>query len=206
MHRKAVKIIRDPEVIKILSDQVRREILRFLAAKPRTETQLAEKLNLSKPSVGHHLQILLKAGLITVAKVKVGSHGIVEKYYEPTHTLFLEDVDSIPPNLRRYFIHRYIERLRGMLSAFQVINGMHEQVCIITPEKLEELAEEIARRTINIGEKYSEIETKIGRESLFIKICSETLRSIMRESQWKNFFAGVKSSPESGDVSVKEFY
>jgi len=186
--RKAVKIIRDPKIIKILSDQVRREILRFLAARPLTETQLAKKLNLSKSSVGHHLQILLKAGLITVSEMRVSSHGIVEKYYEPTYTLFLEDVDSIPPNLRRYFIHRYIERLRGMLSAFQAIRGVDEQVCAITPEELEELAEEIARHIITVGERYSALETNMGRESLFIKICSEALKSMMRESRWKKFF------------------
>lgn len=187
MGRKAVKIIRDPKVIKILSDQARREILRFLAAEPLTETQLAKKLNLSKPSVGHHLQILLRAGLITVKEMRVSSHGIVEKYYEPTHTLFLEDVDSIPPNLKRYFAHRYIERLRGVLSAFQAIGRINEQICAITPEELEELAEEIARRTIVIGERYCNAEVDMGRESLFIKICSEALKSVMEEGLLEKF-------------------
>ncbi|MEM2875596.1 MAG: winged helix-turn-helix domain-containing protein, partial [Candidatus Bathyarchaeia archaeon] len=100
MGRKAVKIIRDPETIKVIADPVRREMLRLISVQPQTETQLAKKLGLSKPSTWYHLQTLLKVGLIRIADTKVGSHGILEKYYEPTSTLFLEDFDRIPPKLR----------------------------------------------------------------------------------------------------------
>jgi len=193
MARKAVKVIRDPEIIKVLADLVRREVLRLIAAQPQTETQLAEKLSLSKPSTGHHLQTLLKAGLIRISHTKVGSHGILEKYYEPTSTLFLEDFDKIPPELQRYFIHGHIERLRGMLSAFQIMGGAQGQAIEITPDQLKELAQEIARRMTSIGEKYEQIETEIGRENLLIKIYSETLRSVMAEGRWRRFFPGASN-------------
>jgi len=190
MVRKAVKVIRDPEIIKVLADPVRREMLRLTAAQPQTETQLAEKLSLSKPSTGYHLQTLRKAGLIRIANTKVGPHGILEKYYEPTSTLFLEDFDKIPPELQRYFIHGHIERLRGMLSAFQIMGEAQRQALEITPDQLKELAQEIARRMTSIGEKYEQIEIEIGRENLLIKIYSENLKSIMAEGKWRKFFTG----------------
>ncbi len=193
MVRKAVKIIGDPAIIKILADPVRREMLRLIAARPQTETHLAKKLALSKPSTGHHLQTLLKAGLIEIAKTKVGSHGILEKYYEPTVTFFLEDFDRIPSALQRYFIHGHIERLRGMLSAFQIMGEQPKNTVEITPEELKELAQEIARRMVKIAAKYEQVETEISRENLLIKIYSETLKSTMTEGKWQKFFA----SPEN---------
>jgi len=192
MVRRAVKIIRDPGIIKVLADPVRREMLRLIAAQPQTETNLAKKLSLSKPSTGHHLQTLLKAGLIGIANTRVDSHGILEKYYEPTSTLFLEDFDKIPFDLQRYFIHGHIERLRGMLSAFQIIKGAQEQEVQITPDELKELAQEIARRMTSIGEKYERSETEISRENLLIRIYSETLEGILREDKWKKFFTTAK--------------
>jgi len=186
--RKAVEIIRDPEIIKVLADLVRREILRLITAQPQTETQLSEKLNLSKPSTGYHLRALREAGLIRVSHTKIGSHGILEKYYEPTSTLFLEDFDKIPPELQRYFIHGHIERLRGMLSVFQITEEAQGQTIEITPEQLKELAQDIARRMVSVGEKYEHVETEIGRENLLIKIYGETLKAIMAESKWQKFF------------------
>ena len=61
--RRAVKIVDNP---KILADPVRREILRLLNIKPQTSTQLAERLNLSKSTVGHHLMVLRRMKLIKI--------------------------------------------------------------------------------------------------------------------------------------------
>jgi len=85
-----VRIIRDPETIKLLTDLVRREILRLIAVEPLTQTQLAEKMMLTEPSMSHHLQLLLKAGLIKIGHTTVGSHGILEKYYEPQQNFSLK--------------------------------------------------------------------------------------------------------------------
>jgi DNA-binding transcriptional ArsR family regulator len=204
MGKKAVKVVRDPEIIKILADPVRREILRFTSARPWTETQIARKLNLSKPSVGYHLQVLLKAGLIRVANVRVSQYGILEKYYEPTATLFLEDPDSVPSDLRRYFIHRYIERLRGMLSVFYALGCVGED-CEIDPEDLEELAKDLARHIVKIGEKYESVEVDVGRESLFIKVCGEALKSVMAEDKWGAFFKPIKVPLESAGSLSEAF-
>jgi DNA-binding transcriptional ArsR family regulator len=183
-----VKVIRDPEVIKVLADPVRREILRLISIQPLTETKLSGRLILTKPSTGHHLQVLRKAGLIRIERTKVGSYGIVEKFYEPTAKLFIEDWEKVPPEQRRYFLFRYVERLRGMLSAFQLLAEKQGKRIEINSDRLIELAQEIARRMPTIGEKHEKTKGRIDREMLIIEIYTETIKNIITEDKWKDFF------------------
>lgn len=53
------------EVFKALSDPTRREILRMLGAGELSAGQLAEKFEMSKPSMSHHFSVLKEADLIT---------------------------------------------------------------------------------------------------------------------------------------------
>lgn len=52
------------EVFKALSDPTRREILRALARGEQSAGELAERFEMSKPSVSHHFAILKEAELI----------------------------------------------------------------------------------------------------------------------------------------------
>jgi DNA-binding transcriptional ArsR family regulator len=184
----AVKVIRDPKAIRVLADPVRREILRLISIKPLTETQLSGRLILTKPSTGHHLQVLRKSGLIKIGHTRVGSYGILEKFYEPKAKLFIEDWDKVPPELRRYFLFRYVERLRGMLSAFQLLAEKRGKTIEISSDQLMDLAQEIARRIPTVGEKHEKMNGRLDREMLIIKIYTETLKDIMAKEKWKDFF------------------
>ena len=190
---KDAKIIRDPETIKLLADLVRREILRLIAVEPLTQRQLAQKVMIAEPSMSYHLQLLRKAGLITIRSTEVGSHGILEKYYEPTAKLFIEDWENIPTDLRRHFIHSHTERLRGMLSVFQLLAEERGQNIEVSSDEIKELAQTIARRIAMVGEKYEEIETDVDRETLILRIYSKTLRTEMVEGKWKDFFSKIGS-------------
>ena len=101
---KVIRVIHETKIIKVLADPVRREILRQLGHEPQTQTQLARKLNLTKPSMKHHLRLLHKTRLIRIARTKAESHGILQKYYEPTSSLFIEDFETTPPHLQKYFL------------------------------------------------------------------------------------------------------
>ncbi len=190
---KAVRIIRDPETIKLLADLVRREILRLIAVEPLIQTQLAEKMMLTEPSMSHHLQLLRKAGLIKIKRAKIDSHGILEKYYEPAAKLFLEDWEKIPPDLRRYFVHSHMERLRGMLSVFQLMAEGQGRSIEVSSEEIKELAQAIASRITMVGQKYEKTKVDVDRETLLIRIYSETLKAEMTESKWKDFFSRIGS-------------
>jgi len=185
--RKVVRVIYEPKIIKVLADPVRREILRQLRDEPQTQTQLAGKLNLTKPSMRHHLQLLRKARLIRIARTKVESHGILQKYYEPTSNLFIEDFEKTPPHLQKYFLQFHIERLRGMLSVFQLIGKKRGEPVKVTSDELKELAEEIATQMAKIGKKYEKTGATMNRETLLITIYSEALKEVMTGSRWKDF-------------------
>ena len=51
-------------VFKALSDPTRREILRLLSHGEKTAGELAERFDVTKPSMSHHFAVLKEAGLI----------------------------------------------------------------------------------------------------------------------------------------------
>ena len=57
-------------LFKALNDQTRRDILELLKDKDMTAGDIADKFEISKPSISHHLDLLRQAGL--VASVKEG--------------------------------------------------------------------------------------------------------------------------------------
>jgi DNA-binding transcriptional ArsR family regulator len=52
-------------IFKALADPTRREILRILTRGERTAGELAERFDMTKPSVSHHFAVLKAADLIT---------------------------------------------------------------------------------------------------------------------------------------------
>jgi predicted transcriptional regulator len=138
-----------------------------------------------------HLQLLRKARLIRIASTVAESHGILQKFYEPTSSLFIEDFDRTPPHLQKYFLQFHIERLRGMLSAFQLVGKKRGIAINITSDELKELAQEIARQMAKIGRKYEKRGATMNRESLLITIYSETLNEVTTEEKWKGFFTNI---------------
>ncbi|HEY5083391.1 MAG TPA: autorepressor SdpR family transcription factor [Rhizomicrobium sp.] len=53
------------EAFKALADPTRREILALLRRGERTAGALAERFDMTKPSMSHHFTVLKEAGLIT---------------------------------------------------------------------------------------------------------------------------------------------
>lgn len=203
MLRNAVKIIHRPKEAKMIVDPIRREILRQLTIRPQTATQLAEKLNLTKSTVGHHMRVLRKARLIRIKLAKPGSHGILEKYYEPVAVLFIEDHNRIPSDLQNYFLYVHMERLRGIIATFQLISESRKKTFKIPRDVdlLNELAREIAKHIVKIGERYENTETEMDAESLLAKIYGEALKTVMTKGIWRKVFADMN---EMGTLILKE--
>lgn len=55
-------------LFKALNDQTRRDILELLKEKDLTAGEIAEKFDISKPSISHHLDLLKRADLVTSEK------------------------------------------------------------------------------------------------------------------------------------------
>ncbi len=56
------------QIFKALNDPTRREILNMLKDKDMTAGEIADKFNISKPSISHHLDILKQAKLVVAIK------------------------------------------------------------------------------------------------------------------------------------------
>ena len=55
-------------LFKALNDETRRQIVELLKEKDMNAGEIADRFNISKPSISHHLDILKRADLITSEK------------------------------------------------------------------------------------------------------------------------------------------
>jgi DNA-binding transcriptional ArsR family regulator len=118
-----VKLITDESQARLISDPMRREILRLLSRRALTEKELAEILGITAPSVDHHLKALLRGNLISVVKKEAGSHGIVQKWYRADAEVFIVEKDRLRADIRRYFMPMDIERTRGIVALLSLLKG-----------------------------------------------------------------------------------
>jgi DNA-binding transcriptional ArsR family regulator len=56
------------EAFKALADPTRREVLRLLRGGERTAGELAERFDMTRPSMSHHFAVLKQAGLIAARR------------------------------------------------------------------------------------------------------------------------------------------
>jgi DNA-binding transcriptional ArsR family regulator len=83
-----VLVVREPEQLRALGDELRAKIVVLLRERAASITELAEKLGLPKGTVGHHVKVLEKARLIRVVRTRK-VRAVTEKYYGRTARLFL---------------------------------------------------------------------------------------------------------------------
>ena len=83
-----VLLVQEPEQLRALGDELRSRIIALLRDRAASTTQLAAKLELPKGTVGHHVKVLEKAGLVHVVRTRQ-VRAVTEKYYGRTARLFL---------------------------------------------------------------------------------------------------------------------
>ena len=87
--------IKDPEAIKLLSDETRRKIIYLLRVKEMTVSQIAEALSLTPQAVYHHIRKLIDGKMIEVTREERVDH-IIESYYRATAESFHIVVGKTP--------------------------------------------------------------------------------------------------------------
>jgi len=76
------------EAFKALADPTRREVLRLLRSGEMTAGELAERFDMTKPSMSHHFSVLKQADLI-------GSRRDGQQVYYYLNTTVVEDLLAI---------------------------------------------------------------------------------------------------------------
>ena len=89
-------------VFEALSSQVRRKILAYLSAASLTAGEIADRFEISKPSVSKHLSILENAGLITGDKRGQFIHySLVRENLVNTLNGFVQEVCPVARPIRK---------------------------------------------------------------------------------------------------------
>lgn len=83
-----VLVVRESEQLRALGDDLRAKLVVLLRERAASTSELAEKLGLPKGTVGHHVKVLEKAGLIRVVRTRK-VRAVTERYYGRTARLFL---------------------------------------------------------------------------------------------------------------------
>jgi DNA-binding transcriptional ArsR family regulator len=83
-----VLVVDETEQLRALGDDLRSGIVVMLRERAASVTELAQKLGLPKGTVGHHVKVLEKAGLVRVVRTRQ-VRAVTEKYYGRTARLFL---------------------------------------------------------------------------------------------------------------------
>ncbi len=84
-----LRILDDVELARIFMSPTRGTIIKELAMRPRSISQLARTLGISPPAVHYHIKILEKAGMIAVTRVETVRNNLEEKFYAPTSAGFI---------------------------------------------------------------------------------------------------------------------
>src|SRR5918912_1246833 len=120
---RAVYIVDDVKIAKVLVDPMRRAILDLLRQKPMTQAGLANELGLTGASLNHHMKILRSNKLVTIFKREVEKHRIMQIFLSSVAYLFVYDLDSLPKNIARYFYPVSLERARAAVSLLMMNNN-----------------------------------------------------------------------------------
>jgi DNA-binding transcriptional ArsR family regulator len=88
-----VLVVSAPEQLKALADDLRGRVVVLLRERARSVTDLAERLDLPKGTVAHHVKVLEKAGLIRVVRTRK-VRAVTERYYGRSARLFLYEAQD----------------------------------------------------------------------------------------------------------------
>lgn len=81
-------VVDRPEQLRALSDDLRSRVIALLRERALSTQQLSEILGVPKGTVGHHVKVLEKAGLIRIVRTRQ-VRAVTEKFYGRTARLFL---------------------------------------------------------------------------------------------------------------------
>ena len=183
---KAVYIVDDVKIAKVLVDPMRRAILDLLRQKPMTQAGLANELGLTGPSLNYHMKILRSKKLVTIAKKEIEMHRIMQIFFSSVAYLFVYDLDSLPKNIARYFYPVGLERARAVVSLLtlnkkdSLLSSYHIEQ---TPEAINGISENLSRFLVNTARSYEKLTVNHADERIIYEIYKKALSSLLNDDK-----------------------
>ena len=181
---KAVYIINDAKVAKVLVDPMRRAILDLLRQRPMTQAGLANELGLTGASLNHHMKILRSKKLVTIFKREIERHRIMQIFFSSVAYLFIYDLDSLPKNIARYFYPVSLERARAAVSLLLLYNKELSVYDIEqTAETINALSENLSRYLVMAAKYYEKQIINHGDERYVYEIYGKAMTNLLKEGE-----------------------
>jgi len=193
---KAVYIVNDAKIAKILVDPMRRAILDLLRQRPMTQAGLANELGLTGASLNHHMKILRSKKLVTIFKKEVERHRIMQIFLSSVAYLFVYDLESLPKNVARYFYPISMERARSVVSLLLVYNKKLSTFDIAqTPEAINAISENLSRYLIISAKSYQKRVINHSDERYIYEIYGKAILSLLKEYKQLSYIQRKTSLP-----------
>jgi len=181
---KAVYIVNDVKVAKVLVDPMRRAILDLLRQRPMTQAGLANELGLTGASLNHHMKILRSKKLVTIFKREVERHRIMQIFFSSVAYLFVYDLDSLPKNIARYFNPISLERARAAVSLLLLYNKELSAYDIEqSPDTINAISENLSRYLVMAAKYYEKQVINHGNESYVYEIYGKAMANLLNEGK-----------------------
>ena len=196
---KAVYIVDDVKIAKILVDPMRRAILDLLRQRPMTQAGLANELGLTGASLNHHMKILRSKKLVTIFKREVERHRIMQIFLSSVAYLFIYDLESLPKNIARYFYPISLERARAVVSLLLLYNKELSTYDIEqTPEAINAISENLSRYLVMAAKYYESKIINHGDERYIYEIYGKAMFTLLKEDKQLSYIQRKKQLPRSG--------
>lgn len=187
----------DGEIAKIFSDGTRIKIIELLTEKELTNSQLARILNLSKPTISHHIRLLLDARIVKISRIEHEEHGIQMKFY------------AVNPN-----ILSVMGRKQSVLIE-QVQKEIHEMMTRGTGEKNEAkiaflrlLKSSMLNTGIELDKPFYDAGYDTGLNVISKQVKGSSLEGVLEELAyiWKKLNLGTVELADANKIRVKDCY
>jgi DNA-binding transcriptional ArsR family regulator len=182
---KAVYIVEDPKIAKVLVDPMRRAILDLLRQKPMTQAGLANELGLTAASLNYHMKILRSKKLVTIAKREVERHKVMQIFFSTIAYLYVYDLDSLPKNIARYFYPVSLERARAIVSLLMLkrdsSSSMTYRHIEQTPDAINTISENLSRFLIKTARSYEKKIVNHADEGIIYEIYTKAISNLLRQ-------------------------
>ena len=157
-----VLVVTEPEQLRALGDDLRGKIVVKLRERARSISELAEELELPKGTVGHHVKVLEKAGLLRVVRTR-RVRALTERYYGRVARLFVVKGEEYPDEVRAFVaggLRLAAEELRPARADQQVASGyLHARLTAEDARRfnrrLERLLDDFRRGDTPDGDPYA---------------------------------------------------
>lgn len=153
------------EILRILGNETRRDILQMLATSPCYVSQLSEELNIGQKAIIQHLELMSTAGILASRFEKI-EKGRPRKYYAISRDFVIEvnvgsntfDIEMDSPQITENVLDDY-PKLREISDELKMASTLSGREKII---KLDQIYENLDTERENITELKKAIDYLMG--------------------------------------------